>query len=324
MPTPTIAFDVISERADEALDAAQLVAKKHRGGLRIKLVGNALARSRLPSILPPELAFWEATETVVSGRDVRANLRLRDSSMRIAASLLASNDAHAFLSSGDTGTFVALGASKAGRIAGYLTPMLACHVPSGDGVAVMLDVGAIKDFRLEHVLEAAWDALPYARVALGISEPRVGLLNIGTEPRKGSPFLIDAYALLRERLPQFIGNVEPACIAEGKVDVVIADAIAGNLYIKTVGAVLKHFGRRVKGTPKLYQLLALPALLPARQTFNPELYNGAWLLGLAKPCIKAHGSTRFGGFVNALESAYRAILLNEEYIRVATEMAPAR
>jgi glycerol-3-phosphate acyltransferase PlsX len=176
---------------------------------------------------------------------------------------------------------------------------------------VLVDAGANVECRPQHLLQFAVMGGVYARVALGVDRPRVGLLSIGEEETKGNELTREAHRLLKAAPINFIGNVEGREIYSGIADVVVCDGFTGNVVLKTseglVDAVETLLGDELKGTfsSQVGYLLSRRALRRFRRRVDYSEYGGAPLLGVAKLAIVGHGRSSAKAVRNAIAMAYR-------------------
>jgi phosphate acyltransferase len=252
------------------------------------------------------------TEEVILSTDepVRAVRRKKDASMVLAARQVTDGNADACISAGNTGALMAAGLFVVGRIEGIERPALAPTLPTigGEGF-LLLDVGANADAKPEHLLQYALMGSIYSEKARGIKNPRVGLLNIGTEEKKGNELTKSAYALLKEADINFIGNVEARDLLEGAADVVVTDGFTGNMVLKTIeGTAMSVFSMLKSAlTSSVKSKLAAAVLRPDLKVLKNKMdyseYGGAGLFGLKAPVIKAHGSSDSNAIYNAIRQA---------------------
>lgn len=205
-------------------------------GADVVLVGD---RARLEAALAQAggggLGVVDAPERVEMGEDPAIAVRVkRGASVRVAVELLAAGRACAVVSAGPTGATLAAALLALGRVAGVRRPAVGAVLPIGGGV-VLVDAGASPDVQPEMLGSFAAMGVAYAQ-ALGTGRPRVGLLNVGAEPGKGNALARDAYHALA-RVSGFVGNVEPAAVLAGAVDVLVSDGFTGNVFLKTLEAV---------------------------------------------------------------------------------------
>ncbi len=232
----------------------------------------------------------------------------RDSSLNVATRLVRDGGAAGVFSAGNTGGMVAASLLNIGRIPGVSRPAIATYVPTqSDHWTVMLDVGATADCKPVNLLHFAILGEVYARISLGIPRPRVGLLNIGEEPSKGTDLAQDTHELLRASGLHFIGNVDGRDILKGAADVVVTDGFTGNVLLKFaesfwswgVSAVRREIGEHVLA--KMGALLLKPSLRRFKEGLDYTNYGGAPLLGVDGVAIIGHGRST----PRAVQSALR-------------------
>ena len=251
-------------------------------------------------------------EEVVEGEDdpARAVRRKKDSSMTRMLEAVADGTADACLSAGNTGALMAGGLFKVGRIEGVQRPALATTLPTVDGKGfLMLDLGANADAKPEHMLQYAIMGDIYAKKVRGYTAPRIGLLNIGTEEKKGNELTKAVFELLKETDMNFEGNVEARELLNGVADVIVTDGFTGNMVLKTIEgtagalfAMLKEaFTSSTKS--KIGYVLAKDGLKGLKTKMDYTEYGGAALFGLKAPVIKAHGSSNARAIYSAIKQA---------------------
>lgn len=285
-------------------------------GIGVTLVGaEAPIRDALGHV--PDLSHLDIT--VVPAADVvgmgeapaQALRRKRSSSIGVAAALVASGKAAALFSAGNTGATVLAARRALGLLPGAERPALASAFPTRRGKGVLLDIGANADCRPRHLVVFAVMGAAYARVGLGVAEPRVGLLSIGEEATKGNELVREAHRLLRESAVTFIGNVEARDVYSGDADVVVCDGFTGNIAIKVSEAIVEMFeALLLQRAGAAAGLAGAPGLSP--DAFASILagldyseYGGAPLLGVASPCVVGHGRSSARAIRNAIVMAHR-------------------
>jgi phosphate acyltransferase len=232
----------------------------------------------------------------------------RDTSMRLAIDAVKDGRASAAVSAGNTGALMALAKFILKTLPGIERPAIASLMPTRRSETVVLDLGANTECDADNLVQFAVMGEVFARAVLGIPQPTVGLLNIGTEEGKGNDTLRDAAATLRSSplAIEFRGFVEGTDLTSGKVDVVVTDGFTGNVALKAaegaVGLYAQFLREALKSSilSKLGYLLAKPALQLLRQRLDPRRYNGAMFLGLNGIVVKSHGGTDALGFANAI------------------------
>lgn len=241
---------------------------------------------------------------------VRAIRRKKDASMVRMAQAVKEGQADACVSAGNTGALMAAGLFIVGRIPGIDRPALAPTLPTIDGKGfVMLDLGANADAKPEHLVQYAIMGSIYAKNVRSIEKPRVGLLNIGTEPGKGNDLTKQAYEMLQQADIHFIGNVEARDLLDGVADVVVTDGFTGNMVLKTIEGTAGSLFKMLKQTfmkstkTKLAAALVKNDLSDLKGLMDYTEYGGAGLFGLNAPVIKAHGSSNANAIFHAIRQA---------------------
>ena len=233
---------------------------------------------------------------------VRAIRRKKNSSMVMAATAVKNGQADALFSCGNTGALLAAGLLLVGRIKGILRPGLLSTLPvvgTSDEAFNLLDTGANADSKPEQLYQYALLGKYYATSVRGIKEPRIGLLNNGTEPHKGSKLTLEAHQLIAaDKSINFVGNVESRDILDGVCDVVVADGFTGNAVLKAIEGAASSVMHLLKKSilssgisGKLGALLLKPSLNQLKSKMDQSQYGGAVLLGVKAPVVKAHGAS---------------------------------
>ena len=238
----------------------------------------------------------------------------KNSSMVIGLKMLAEGKGDAFVSAGSTGALLTGATLIAKRVKGIRRAAMATSMPTKAGTRVVIcDCGANAECTAEFLLQFGLVGSAYAKKRLGIAQPRVGLLNIGTEDSKGTGLQKAAYTLLTEAgekgLINFVGNVEARTVPLGEVDVVVCDGFSGNVMIKTIegtamfmGSLLKRMFKKNLGS-KIGYLLCKSGLKDMLKLMDSREIGGTQFLGIKKPVIKAHGNSDRLAFRNAVNQA---------------------
>lgn len=267
-----------------------------------------------------ELAALEGKENVeiVDARDVISMndsvmtiRRKKESSMSKAVNLCRIKDAQAVVSCGSTGAFYACAMFFLKRLEGVEKCGLLATVPTKTGKGVcMCDVGANAENTAEQLNDFAVMGSCYVEAVRGIKNPKVALLNIGTEEKKGNALHIEAYQLLKNNPHiHFVGNIEGREILNGDVDLIVTDGFTGNVALKTVegaGKVLMDMLKEaLMSSPrgKAGALLAKPSLKALKEKFDYKSVGGAFMAGFETPVVKAHGASDEVAFLNAMRLA---------------------
>ena len=240
----------------------------------------------------------------------------RNSSMVLGLKMLADGQGDAFVSAGNTGALLTAATLLVKRIRGIRRAALAPVLPIGNG-SILIDAGANVSCTPEFLLQFGCMGSIYAMCAQGKKNPRVGLLNNGTEDTKGDDLRKEAYQLLKKAdedgLIRFVGNVEARDAVGGDVDVIVADGFSGNVFLKTIEGTAKYMGGMMKGMFKKNLLCKLSALLCMKgiKEFKGALdyrkVGGSMIVGIAKPVIKAHGSYDALAICSAVGQAIHAV-----------------
>jgi glycerol-3-phosphate acyltransferase PlsX len=236
-----------------------------------------------------------------------------DSSLVRAVRAVASGEADAAISAGNTGAVMAASLLHLRRLPGVFRPAIGVVIPARRGPSLLIDGGANADARPEHLLQFAHMGAVFAQEILDVPEPQVRLLSIGEEPEKGNQLTLETHSLLAESELDFRGNTESRLLLEGDADVVVCDGFTGNIALKALegtirsvlGALRREIGASSRG--KLGGLLIRPSTHRLRVRLDPETYGGAYLLGLRGLVVIAHGSSSRRAIANAIRLAARGV-----------------
>ena len=241
----------------------------------------------------------------------------KNSSMIIGLKMLADGKGDAFVSAGSTGALLTGATLLVKRVRGIRRAAMAPAMPTKAGTKVIIcDCGANAECTPEFLLQFGLVASAYSKFTLGVENPKVGLLNIGSEDSKGTQLQRDAYALLKDAsdrgLLNFTGNVEAREVPLGAVDVVVCDGFSGNILIKSIegtamfmGSMLKRMFKKNLGS-KLGYLLCKSGVQDMMKLLDYREIGGTQFLGIKKPVIKAHGASDALAFRNAVKQAMTA------------------
>ncbi|MDQ0091699.1 glycerol-3-phosphate acyltransferase PlsX [Paenibacillus anaericanus] len=311
-----IAIDAMGgDHAPKSTVEGALAAAKEWSDIEVILVGDKEALEPLILDAPPNLRIHHAGEVIEpEDEPVKAVRRKKDASMVVAGRLVREGKADAMISAGNTGALMTTGLLVVGRMEGIERPALAPMIPTVDERGVLaLDLGANMDAKPEHLAQYALMGSIYRQKVHGIANPRVGLLNVGTEPGKGNELTKVAYPLIQEMPINFVGNVEARDVLTGACDVLVCDGFAGNILLKslegTAGTIFsllkKEFSKSLKN--KLAAAVLMPSLRNMKKTLDYKEHGGAPLLGLSGLVVKGHGSSDGGAIKNAVRQARTAI-----------------
>jgi glycerol-3-phosphate acyltransferase PlsX len=247
---------------------------------------------RHPGVDMARVRLVDAADVVSMDEAPTAALRRKaGASIRIAAETVVRGEAAGLFSAGHTGATVMAAHAAFGTVTGVDRPALAATIPTPNGRAVLLDVGASVECRPQHLLQFAVMGSVYARVALGIETPRVGLLSTGEEATKGNELTRESHRLLKSSLPSFVGNVEARDVYRGQADVIVCDGFTGNVALKIS-----------EGLVELIQ-----GLLSKEVSVITDYseYGGAPLLGVNGVAIVGHGRSSAKAVRNGVVMAHQ-------------------
>jgi glycerol-3-phosphate acyltransferase PlsX len=237
--------------------------------------------------------------------------RKKDSSMLVGMRLVRNGEADAFISAGSTGAVMISARAVLGPLRGVSRAAICQTLPTMTGRVSVLDLGANVNCTAQHLCEFGEMGIAYAQFALGVENPRVGLLNIGEEALKGTQVAKEVHRLMEaDPHVNFVGNLEPKMIVEGAADVAICDGFVGNLFLKTSEAIAKFMGQMIKeeftssSMSKLGAMLSHRALKAIKERVDPNEYPGAPLLGINGLVLILHGSVTAKGVANAIKGAH--------------------
>ncbi len=331
-----IVIDVMgSDKGSDALVTGAVRALNELSDLEVVLVGDS---GEIEKILRREKAEGNDRIRVVHTTEVidmhesptLAFRRKKDSSMSVMLDLLQKGEGDAGLSAGSTGAVLAGSTFVLKRIKGIRRPALAPCLPTKSGYSLLIDCGANVVCNPEDMVQFGFMGACYMRKLMGIENPRVGLINNGAEDSKGTPMHVEAYQMLKEAHAQglinFVGNIEGRDIALGGADVLVTDGFTGNVVLKTYEGLGLYLVGILKGMfyksifTKIAALLVKSGLDDLKKTMDYKKVGGAPLLGIAKPVIKAHGSSDPEATVSAIHQAYKYV--NSGILEEITEKAP--
>ncbi len=311
----TIALDGRgAERGSKVLiDAAREVAQE---GIALRVFGDPGELGELSDVDGVELL--ESSEEIGNDEEPVAGVRRKpDASIVRAAADVAEGGSEALVSAGSTGATLTASMLAMRRMSGVRRPALALQLaaPGRDlPPALLLDLGANAEARSGDLVQYAFLGSAFSSAVLGIGTPRVALLSIGEEAKKGTPRVIEAHEALAEATGiEFVGNIEGRDLLGEKADVIVTDGFTGNVALKTIEGTAKVFGEAVRAAAKsgpvasLGGLLLKPALAGLRRTADPDTHGGTIVLGLRKISVVTHGSAGASGIANSIRLAVRAV-----------------
>ncbi len=290
-------------------------------GVEITLVGRGEAilevlKKHNMETLPTGIEIANADDVVDMHDDPGSVIHKRkNSSMIVGLKMLADGQGDAFISAGSTGALLTGATLLVKRVKGIRRAAMGPAMPNkAGGKTVIVDCGANAECSADFLLQFGLVGSAFAKAQLGVKEPKVGLLNIGTEDSKGTQLQKDAYALLTSAhengLIHFVGNVEARDVPLGKVDVVVCDGFSGNVLLKSIEGTAMFMGSLMKNkifkrslASKIGYLFCKPGVDEVMKMMDYREIGGTQFLGIKKPVIKAHGSSDALAFRNAVKQA---------------------
>ncbi len=295
----------------QVLEGASQAA--HEYGIEVSVVG-------LPAVVQPlldghpRLRLVPATQVIAMEDHPAQAVRSKpDSSMGVCARLCREGKADGWVSAGNSGAIMATALFVQGRIRGIERPALGSIVPTRDGFAYFVDVGANVDSKPEYMVQFAMMGGVYAREMMGRANPRICLLSNGEEEGKGNELVKETTRRLKESLPGFVGNVEPKDLYAGKADVIVADGFVGNIAIKMAEATAEFLFRNLREEiPKTVAGMLGGALIrdrvrEMRAKVDWREFGGAPLLGIDGVAVIAHGRSDARAIKNAIRVTKEAV-----------------
>jgi len=281
--------------------------------LHIVLVGHedaVLAALDGQGAIPATVTIKHSSQVIeMTEHPAQAMRRKRDSSLVVSGLMVRNGEADATFSAGSTGAAMAIATLDIGRIPGIERPALATGIPTAQGRALLLDAGANVDCSPKNLMQFALLGAIYAERAMGIENPRIGLLNIGSEATKGNELAKEVYQRLNTTALNFYGNVEGKDVFEHAVDVVVCDGFAGNVLIKSgegmAEMVFDLLQREIDADPHIVESLDVFAPIFKRliQRVHYSEFGGAQLLGVNGVSVIGHGRSDAKAIAGGIRAA---------------------
>lgn len=284
--------------------------------IQVILVG---PKDRILEVIPeqdlkPNMEIYEASEVIEMDEHPAAAIKKKpDATIVVATRLVKEGYADALVSAGSTGAQMAAALLGLGRIKGINRPAIGTVLPTLKEGKLLIDVGANPDAKPDNLLQYAQMGSIYAELILGIKEPKVALLNIGSEEGKGNELAQTTYELLKNSGLNFMGNVEGRDIPYGRADVIVCDAFVGNIVLKTIEGMASSLFELIKEkitattARKVGAYLIKPGLKEIAHALDYAEYGGAPLLGVNGTSVICHGSSKERAIFNAVRVAKECV-----------------
>lgn len=329
MSKPRIAVDAMGGDSAPAEIVAGALLAAAEYDVEIILVGDEARVAPLVKKAPANVRVAHAPAEVPMDQNPSQSLRQADStSLGIAVNMVKRDEADAAVSAGNSGAFLAIALIKLRTIEGIARPAIATVWPALRGPSVLLDSGANVDCRPEWLQQFGIMGSAYAKAALHIDNPRVGILSVGEERTKGNQLVLESAKLLEAAPLNFIGNVEGRDLFHNVADVIVADGFVGNVVLKTGEGMISDLAKVIRETllagntlTKLGAAMLAPALRGLRRRFDYETYGGAPLLGLRGNCIVTHGRASRNAIKHAIHAAAEEVN-NDVVGKISAQVAP--
>jgi len=254
-----------------------------------------------------QISVLHASEVITPDEMPTSAIRQKkDSSLVVGLKAVKEGHANGFVSAGSTGALLTGATVIIGRKQGIERPALGTPIPTSKGFTLLLDCGANMDCKPSYLTQFGEIGADYMEKALGVKNPKVGLINVGVEEEKGNAAAKEAYILLKESGLNFVGNVEAREIPAGMVDVAVCDGFVGNIVLKFMEGLSKTMMGMIKEElyattlSKLGALMAKGAFKNIKKRFDYREVGGAPFLGLKSLVVKAHGSSDAFAMKNAI------------------------
>lgn len=294
----------------------------------VSLIGN---REEIVSVLKKMGIAANRFKITDAGEKIRmdeepasAVKKKKDSSIVIGCGLIKGDRKSAFVSAGSTGALLAAALLYTGRIKGILRPAMGVILPSEKPI-MLIDNGANADCKPEYLLQFAKMGSAYMKSVYGVQSPKVGLINIGAEAKKGNAFYRESYEFLTERLSDFSGNIEPKELFDSRLDVAVCDGFTGNIILKSLEGAFMYVAGSFKkvflknALNKLAAAVIKKDMREAKRAMDPAVTGGVPFLGVNGCVIKAHGSSDAIAIMNAVRQA--VLITQNDLLKDISEIA---
>lgn len=295
--------------AEQLLEAVLGLSKELKGAAELTLFGTELLFSEIAR--PPSVTTVAVEEIITMEDDPLTAVRLKKkSSICTGMRLLQKGELNAFVSAGNTGALIASATMNLHRLPGIDRPALLALLPTKHKEIAVLDVGANVSVKVEQLVQFALMGIAYQK-SRGVAAPTVGLLNIGSEAKKGTPELQEAYQrlqFLNRHGNIFIGNVEGRDVFLGKIDVLVTDGFTGNVFLKTAEGISAFILEELqKNATEAYSPELKTVLSSLHHRLHYAEYPGAILCGVEGLVVKCHGDSSPQALINSIRGALRLL-----------------
>lgn len=319
--SPTVVIDAMGgDFAPEEIVRGAVEANRDFK-VEIKMVGDI---GKIKAVADRNKLNLDGIEIVESSQEVTMNespsevlRKKKNSSIFIGSQLVSGKNGSAFLSAGNTGAVMACSLFNIKRIENIARPAIAVVVPLSDKKFILIDAGANADCKPHYLVQFAIMGKVYSENILGVTNPRVALVNIGEEEKKGSELAVESHKLLKGCSNiNFIGNIEGREMFNGGTDVAVCDGFVGNVILKLIEGVADLFFKEIKQVftasliNKLSALVLKNSFTGIKKKFDYEEYGGAQLLGLKELVIISHGRSKARATRNAIRVAMEGLKTN--------------
>lgn len=315
--SPSIIFDAVIQALDKLEPSLRLIV------LATQSVIDELQPKAKTVLFPDKLArlsFFLASDYIHMNDDPLTALRQKKgSSMAMGIRLLKKKQIDAFVSAGNTGALIASSTISLPKFPGITRPALLAVLPTQTGSVAVVDIGGSVSCKAHHLLKYAYMGAAYQKCTTGIEVPRVGLLNIGVESKKGTSVVRQAYQLLKEACElenernqtpymEFHGNIEGKDVFHGKVDVLVTDGFTGNVFVKTSEGIADViFDYLMEALHQHHSPTLHKTLMSIQSLFHYAEYHGALICGVEGLVIKCHGHSNTKAIFNGIKGAAHMI-----------------
>ena len=317
--SPVVLYQAVQQALNELPHATFTVLATHEAIDQIQY--------SIVSSLHPHRVHFKIAEEVIEMEDepLIAIRQKKNSSMVLGLRLLKKQQLDGFVSCGNTGALIVGATLTLPLLPGIRRPALLATLPTQAGEVAVIDVGGNVSSKPHHLVQFAYMGAAYQRCYQGIVQPKIGLLNIGTESKKGTSSVRKAYELLQLHSQinelQFVGNVEGREIFQGSVDVLVTDGFTGNVLLKSVEGISSFMIDQLQEVfLKVPDQYNLQVLREVKYSFDYQEYGGALICGIDSVAIKCHGKSSAKGMLNGIKGA-AALIENQFIAQIKTQLS---